>query len=220
MLHINNATKNFSGNTILNNINFNVKAHSIVGLAGPSGSGKSTLLRCIQQLDTLDSGEITCAGTCGFMFQDFQLFPHMNVFNNLIYAPNLHKKDNNTEEVASAFLKKLGIENKALSFPNDLSGGQKQRVALARTLMMEPDLLLCDEPTSGLDMGSIDDVISLLQSVKNMKITMIIASHDLRFLTQISDRIVVLKKGKLVADFQPQDILDPISFVQNHYQGE
>jgi polar amino acid transport system ATP-binding protein len=220
MLQINNVTKQFGSTLVLNQINLTIEDNTLVGLAGPSGSGKSTLLRCIQQLESLDSGSMDFNGNSGFMFQDFQLFPHMNILDNLIYAPKLHDKTANHKEKAMELLKTLGISDKACSFPQQLSGGQKQRVALARSLMMQPNLLLCDEPTSGLDMVTTHEVISLLLEVKKMNVTMIIASHDLNFLTQIAERLIVIKHGAIVTDFKPNQIPDPISYIQRFYLGE
>ncbi|STY29116.1 ABC transporter ATP-binding protein [Legionella wadsworthii] len=218
MLVINQAYKKFGTVPILNNINLKVDAQTVLGLAGPSGSGKSTLLRCIQQLEMLDSGEIKVAGQNGFMFQDFQLFPHMTVMQNLIYAPRIQNKNLNHEEHAQQLLVRLGISDKACAYPHQLSGGQKQRVALARSLMMEPDLLLCDEPTSGLDLATIDEVIHLLNSVKSFGVTMIIASHDLDFLNKISDRLIILKRGEIVADVVPKELAEPIIYLKQYYQ--
>lgn len=218
MLTINKACKYFGELPVLNNLDLHVKAHTVLGLAGPSGSGKSTLLRCIQQLETLDSGTIEVVGKSSFMFQDFQLFPHMTVMKNLVYAPQLHHKNVNHEEQAHAFLKSLGISDKAYVYPQQLSGGQKQRVALARSLMMKPQLLLCDEPTSGLDLATIDEVISLLSSVKSLGVTMIIASHDLDFLSKMADRLIILKDGQLVADVVPKELAEPIAHLKQYYQ--
>ena len=184
---------------VLNQVNLTIHANTIVGLAGASGSGKSTLLRCMQRLESLDFGHLDFKGKSGFMFQDFQLFPHMSVFKNLVYAPTLQQPNANHDAKAMAMLEQLGLNDKARVFPHELSGGQKQRVALARSLMMQPDLLLCDEPTSGLDRAAIDEVIGLLRSVKAMGLTMVIASHDIEFLTQVADRIVVIHAGSLVA---------------------
>lgn len=218
MLVIKQASKCFGSVPVLNNINISVKVHTVLGLAGPSGSGKSTLLRCIQQLETLDSGTIDGAGQSGFMFQDFQLFPHMTVMHNLVYAPRLQNKILNHEEQANLFLMRLGISDKAHAYPHQLSGGQKQRVALARSLMMKPNLLLCDEPTSGLDLATIDEVICILNSVKELGVTMVIASHDLEFLTKMADRLVILKGGELVADVAPKELAAPILYLKKYYQ--
>ncbi|MDP1614520.1 MAG: ATP-binding cassette domain-containing protein, partial [Methylococcales bacterium] len=220
-------------------INLDLEPNTILGLAGPSGSGKSTLLRCIQQLESLSSGIIEVTGKSGFMFQDFQLFPHMTVLKNLTYAPRLHLKTMNKknlsahrnstdglpdslediQEQALSLLTALGIADKAQCLPHQLSGGQKQRVALARSLMMHPSLLLCDEPTSGLDSAMIEEIIVLLQSVKAMGVTMVIASHDLTFLTRIADRLVVLKGGALIADLTPAEVANPIHYLKQKLSG-
>lgn len=217
MLKINNIYKKFNKLLVFNNISFAIKKNSIVGIAGPSGSGKSTLLRCIQNLETVDSGTIECAGQTGFMFQDFQLFPHMTVLQNLIYAPILLDNTKDHKTYATSLLTNLGIADKANEYPDKLSGGQKQRVALARSLMLHPDLLLCDEPTSGLDIATTLDIVSLLESVRNMNVTMIIASHDLDFLTKIADRIMILKDGEITTDVAPKTLTDPIHYLKNYY---
>jgi polar amino acid transport system ATP-binding protein len=175
------------------------------------------LLRSIQKLEAIDNGEIIFDGEAGFMFQDFQLFPHMNILENLIYAPSLQNKKFDHKIKAMKLLETLGIKNKADFFPHQLSGGQKQRVALARSLMMQPKLLLCDEPTSGLDVATIEDVLVLLGSVQNLGVTMVIASHDLDFLTKIADRIVILKGGNIVVDANPKALADPIQHLKKYY---
>lgn len=217
MLKLNNVSKHYGEVQVLNDITFNVEKDSILGLAGASGSGKSTLLRCIQKLESIDSGNLICDGEPGFMFQDFQLFPHMTVLQNLIYAPLLKDKSKNHVAEAMVLLKNLGISDKASTYPIKLSGGQKQRVALARSLMMSPQFLLCDEPTSGLDIITTLDVVSLLLLVKKMGVTMIIASHNLDFLTQIADRVIILKNGKISLDTNPQVLTDPICYLQKYY---
>lgn len=217
MLRIENVTKHFSGSPVLHNINLQIAQTCIVGLAGPSGSGKSTLLRAIQGLETLDEGRIVFEGKRGFMFQDFQLFPHMTVLENLIYAPRLHDPHTDPRPRAQDLLKALGIEDKASAYPHHLSGGQKQRVALSRSLMMNPQLLLCDEPTSGLDVATIEDVVGLLNQVHDMGVMMIIASHDLDFLTRMAGRIVLLKQGQVVCDVQTATLADPIHHLKPYY---
>jgi polar amino acid transport system ATP-binding protein len=142
----------------------------------------------------------------------------MTVLKNIIYAPILKdkaKKNNTTQ--AMEILNNLGIADKANSYPTQLSGGQKQRVALARSLIMQPQLLLCDEPTSGLDVATTLEVIALLETVRNMGVSMIIASHDLDFLTKIANRIIVLKNGKIILDVNPKKIEDPIYYLKNYY---
>jgi len=217
MLKVNGVGKQFDNQKVLECVSFNVEKSNIMGLAGPSGSGKSTLLRCIQKLETIDGGAIDCDAKTGFMFQDFQLFPHMTVLENLIYAPNIQNKGKNQKKHAKELLQNLGILPKKDNYPGQLSGGQKQRVALARTLMMHPGLLLCDEPTSGLDVATTLDVVSLLESVKDMGITMLIASHDLDFLTKIADKIILLKEGCIICDVAPKSMNNPITYLKKYY---
>lgn len=217
MLRLENASKFFGTTKVLDNISLEIAPGTITGLAGPSGGGKSTLLRCLQGLETLSSGTLHAQGARGFMFQDFQLFPHMNVLDNLIYAPKCHDEKADHKGQARSLLESLGLLGKEKHFPHQLSGGQKQRVALARCLMMKPEYLLCDEPTSGLDVATIQDVVNLLKSVTNKGVTMIIASHDLDFLTQIADRIVVLSKGVLALDAHLKSMENPIGTLKNYY---
>ncbi len=217
MIKIDHVYKKIGDNAVLNDVSLSIQKNSIVGLAGPSGSGKSTLLRCIQGLEQIDTGSIKCNGNAGFMFQEFQLFPHMTVLQNLIYAPALHDKASDYQERATHMLKNLGIADKSAAYPHELSGGQKQRVALARSLMMQPEILLCDEPTSGLDIATTTDVVSLLESVRNGGVTMIIASHDLDFLTKIADRMVIIRAGTIVLDVTTKELQDPINFLKNYY---
>jgi polar amino acid transport system ATP-binding protein len=217
MLSINNISKILRGQAILTDISLEITRGSVVGLAGPSGSGKSTLLRCIQGLEKIDAGQLTCQGTTGFLFQDFQLFPHMSVLDNITYAPIKVLHEQNAKDNARQLLKQLNLEQIADALPGQLSGGQKQRVALARTLAMHPDMLLCDEPTSGLDILSIQDVVQVLQKIKKMDVTLLIASHDLDFLASIADRIVILKAGQLVADLMPQAWEKDLNTLKQYY---
>lgn len=218
MLEIHNIKKSFGSFNVLGNISINIDEKSITGLAGPSGSGKSTLLRCIQGLELPDSGKIICNKKTTFMFQDFQLFPHMDVLENLTYAPSINnKKNENLKDKAIDLLSKLDIKDKLHSYPIELSGGQKQRVALCRNLMMSPELLLCDEPTSGLDASTIDEIITLLESVRKLGVDIIIASHDLDFLTNIADRIILLKNGSIIKDIKVNETNEPIKLLRKFY---
>jgi polar amino acid transport system ATP-binding protein len=167
-------------------------------------------------LEKLDSGEIVCDGPVGFIFQDFQLFPHMTVLQNITYAVSIKNKDRDKaksiEQQAHYFLSSLGLTSKAHAYPEHLSGGQRQRVTLARSLMTHPNILLCDEPTSGLDVVATSDVVALLQSIQKGGMTLIIASHDLDFLVQIAERVILLKDGKICADV----VLDSVSTSIDH----
>lgn len=217
MLSINNLNKSYAGLDLFKDFSLEIKDLSIVGLTGPSGSGKSTLLRCIQNLESIDSGKITFHGKVGFIFQDFQLFPHMTVLENIIYAPIkvLKQSSLGAKKEAIILLQQLGLEEQQHKYPAALSGGQKQRVAVARSLIMKPELLLCDEPTSGLDIGAIAGFKQLLQQVHNMGVTMLIASHDIHFLTQIASRILILKQGTIVNDLIDVDFTNSIDILKN-----
>lgn len=217
MLSINNLNKSYAGLDLFKNFSLEIKELSIVGLTGSSGSGKSTLLRCIQNLETIDSGTISFRGKVGFVFQDFQLFPHMTVLENITYAPRkvLQQSSISIQEDALNLLRSLGLEEQQHKYPSALSGGQKQRVAVARSLIMKPELLLCDEPTSGLDIGSIEGFRQLLQQVHNMNVTMLIASHDIHFLTQIASRILILRQGAIFKDLLEIDFNNSIDILKN-----
>jgi polar amino acid transport system ATP-binding protein len=218
MLTIKNLSKKFNNHEILKNINIEIKNNEIIGLAGTSGSGKSTLLRCIQKLETPDFGIIEMNEKSGFMFQDFQLFPHMTVLENITYSMKILKNNPNYLEETIVLLEKLGLSEKLHNYPSELSGGQKQRVALARTLISKPTILLCDEPTSGLDIATIDDVVDLLKNISveiDMKI--IIASHDLDFLSKIADRILILKYGIIAADINTKQTKNLVDLLKTFY---
>ncbi len=220
MLKICNVSKSFGVHKILDSVSLMIDRSKIIGFAGSSGSGKSTLLRLFQKLDIPDSGTIESEVRTGFVFQDFQLFPHMTVWKNITYTSALRKVDMSYIGKAEKFISLLGLTKKVDLYPAQLSGGQKQRVALARTLMIEPDILLCDEPTSGLDVATIDDVTVLMESVKALGIGIVIASHDLDFLTKIADMIFVLKNAKLTDPIYPKDLDNPIEYIKGLYYEE
>jgi polar amino acid transport system ATP-binding protein len=190
VLTITNVSKAFGGVSVLKDITFDIQTEgTVVGLAGPSGCGKSTLLRLIQSLEKPDQGTIVCKLKTGFIFQDFQLFPHMTVLENITYALKFHP----TSQDVMGIVDHLGLSSKLHAYPQQLSGGQKQRTAIARSLVTNARLLLCDEPTSGLDMATTQEVITLFKTIKNMGVTMLVASHDLDFLNVLSDRMLILK---------------------------
>lgn len=209
MLKIDNVSKKINELTILDSIDCELKDGQIVALLGPSGSGKSTLLRCISRLTTISGGSVSYndthinvleASKIGVVFQSFNLFPHMTVEKNLTYAPVKLKlmSEASAKEKAVDLLTQFGLKDKHNQHPVQLSGGQKQRVAIARTLMMDPDILLFDEPTSALDPEMMDDVAQLILTSKRDNRLIIVATHELKLCQLIADHILFLDHGKLV----------------------
>ena len=204
MLELKNISKKFKDKEILSNFNLKVEENKILAIVGPSGGGKTTLLRMLAGLESIDSGEIIFNGEnlplnelekrnlLGFVFQDFQLFPHMTVLENLVISPiqTMGIKIDEAEAKAIKLLEQLGLENHYNSYPNSLSGGQKQRVALARAMMIEPKIIGYDEPTSALDPELRLEVEKLILQNKKLGITQIVVTHDLQFAENIADDIL------------------------------
>ena len=217
MLSVKNLKKSFGKNIVLKDISFDVSTGDIIAIVGPSGSGKSTLLRCLNMIETPSSGKIVFEGTnladkktnlslvrekIGMVFQQFNLFNHLSVLDNLMLAPVKLKVmgEGSAKRKAIMLLEKIGLKDKALSYPSSLSGGQKQRVAIIRTLMMDPDIILFDEPTSALDPEMIGEVLDLIKMVASENKTMIIVSHEISFVKSIANRILFLENGKIIFD--------------------
>lgn len=214
IIEVKNLKKQFEKNVVLDNINLEIKKGEVVSLIGPSGSGKSTILRSIIDLETITSGDILIEGNnlkdkkikkemllkTGMVFQTFNLFPHMSVRNNIVKTLELVKKLDKKEanKIAEETLEVVGLIDKIDNFPSELSGGQKQRVAIARALSLRPDILLFDEPTSALDPELVKEVLDIIRKLKNDKITMLIVSHEMNFVKEISDKVVVLEKGEIL----------------------
>lgn len=204
MLELKNISKKFKDKEILSNFNLKVEENKILAIVGPSGGGKTTLLRMLAGLESIDSGEIIFNGEnlplnelekrnlLGFVFQDFQLFPHMTVLENLVISPiqTMGIKKDEAEAKAIKLLEQLGLENHYNSYPNSLSGGQKQRVALARAMMIEPKIIGYDEPTSALDPELRLEVEKLILQNKKLGVTQIVVTHDLQFAENIADDIL------------------------------
>lgn len=207
----------------------------MVSILGPSGSGKSTLLRCATFLEQIDSGCIAydgevyvtndeqgkaiypgraklleAQGNFGLVFQDFNLFPHFSVMKNIVDAPvkNQKRPRKEVEKVAHQLLAKLGLEEKANSYPCELSGGQKQRVAIARALAMNPKMLYFDEPTSALDPEITAEILRVLKHLAAEKMTMVIVTHEIDFARAVSDRIIFMNDGMVVEEGRPEDVID------------
>ncbi|WP_338631179.1 amino acid ABC transporter ATP-binding protein [Clostridium baratii] len=223
MIHVNNLHKSFGKNEVLKGINEHIKQGEVVVIIGPSGSGKSTFLRCLNLLEVPTKGEITFEGKnitdkkeninkirekMGMVFQQFNLFPHKNVLENLCLAP-INVKGLSKEEAknkAMELLNRVGLVDKASAYPNSLSGGQKQRIAIARALCMEPDVMLFDEPTSALDPEMVGEVLSVMKSLANEGMTMIIVTHEMGFAKEVGDRILFMDEGKIMESGTPEEI--------------
>jgi len=228
IIELKNLKKQYGDNVILKNIDLHVDRGEVVSLIGPSGSGKSTILRCIVDLERITSGEVLIEGNnltnknvdkkikkemllkTGMVFQTFNLFPHMSVRNNIVKTLKLVKKmaTMEAENITNKMLDLVGLSDKIDSFPNELSGGQKQRVAIARALALQPDIMLFDEPTSALDPELVKEVLDIIRKLKNQKITMLIVSHEMNFVREISDRIIVMEKGEILETGSSQQIFE------------
>ena len=225
VINIKNLNKKFGANEVLRDINLTVDKGEVVAIIGPSGSGKSTLLRCMNLLDVPSKGKVIFEDNeltqhnvqldnlrqkMGMVFQNFNLFPHKKVIENVMLAPLLLHKDSKDQlkEKALYLLEKVGLKDKADSYPNQLSGGQKQRVAIARALAMEPDVMLFDEPTSALDPEVVGDVLKVMRQLANEGMTMVIVTHEMNFAKEISDKVVFIADGVVVESGTPQNIFE------------
>lgn len=228
IIEVKNIVKKYGDNVVLDNVSLEVNKGEVVSLIGPSGSGKSTILRSIVDLESISEGKIYIEGCdikdkgidrnikkemllkTGMVFQTFNLFPHMTVEENITKTLKIVKKINENEavNVAKEMLELVGLADKRASYPNELSGGQKQRVAIARALALKPDILLFDEPTSALDPELVKEVLDIIRKLKEKRITMLIVSHEMKFVKEISDKVVVLEKGKILESGTSQKIFE------------
>jgi len=221
VIKIEDLHKSYGQNEVLKGISTEVNEKEVIAIIGPSGSGKSTFLRCLNLLETPTSGKVTIAGDVltdkgtnimkireevGMVFQHFHLFPHKTVLENLTYAPiNVKGLDKATAiNKAEELLKKVGLFEKRLEYPNRLSGGQKQRVAIARALAMDPKVILFDEPTSALDPEMVKEVLAVMKNLADSGMTMLIVTHEMGFAREVADRILFLDGGKLIEDAPPE----------------
>ncbi|WP_075618771.1 amino acid ABC transporter ATP-binding protein [Paenisporosarcina indica] len=222
MIKVENLTKKFGKNEVLCGISTEIAKGEVVSIIGPSGSGKSTFLRCINFLETPTSGRIMIEGhdmtdskipihkmrqQIGMVFQHFHLFPHLTVLENLTYAPMKAKgvKKQIAVEKARELLKRVGLLEKETAYPSSLSGGQKQRVAIARSLAMEPDLMLFDEPTSALDPEMVKEVLDVMKDLAKSGMTMVVVTHEMGFAREVADRILFLDHGVLLEEGKPAE---------------
>lgn len=212
ILEIKNVTKTFGDEIIFKNVNLIVKKGEVISIIGKSGSGKSTFLKCLNRLEEINGGEILFNNKninnypisilrqmIGLVFQDYNLFEHLTVFENLIIGLIKIKNYSQTksEKMALDILKKIDLLDKKDKYPDELSGGQKQRVAIARTMLMKPDIILLDEPTSALDKEVKESVLNLIAELIEENMTLIIVSHEEEFVKKVSDRVIELKNNKL-----------------------
>ena len=222
MIEFHDVHKSFGSLDVLKGINLKIEKSQVVTLIGPSGSGKSTILRCMNLLERPTSGQVLIEGQditapktdiqkirkdIGMVFQHFNLFPHMTVMENMVYAPirvNKMPKDQ-AKEKALELLKLVGLTEKADVYPGKLSGGQKQRIAIARALAMEPKIMLFDEPTSALDPEMVKEVLEVIKGLAHTGITMALVTHEMGFAREVSDRICFIDNGQIVEDSNPAE---------------
>ena len=225
MINITNLHKKFGDLEVLKNISTEIKKGEIISIIGPSGSGKSTFLRCINKLEEPSSGHIYIDGMdlmdkntdinkvrerVGMVFQHFNLFPNMTVLDNLTLSPIMVKKESKeeAEKYALSLLEKVGLSDKANSYPTQLSGGQKQRIAIARALAMKPEVILFDEPTSALDPEMIKEVLDVMRDLAKEGMTMLIVTHEMGFARNVGNRILFMDKGEIIEDCSPKEFFE------------
>ncbi|WP_195381412.1 amino acid ABC transporter ATP-binding protein [Clostridium perfringens] len=223
MINVRNLYKSFGKNEVLKDINETIKKGEVVVIIGPSGSGKSTFLRCLNLLEEPTSGIINFEGEditdknvdinkirekMGMVFQQFNLFPHKTVMENLTIGPTKIKNISNGEAIkkGSELLEKVGLLDKKNVYPNSLSGGQKQRIAIARALAMEPDVMLFDEPTSALDPEMVGEVLGVMKSLDKDGMTMVVVTHEMGFAKEVGDRILFMDEGRIIEEGTPEEI--------------
>lgn len=222
MISFESVNKHYGDFHVLKNINLQINKGEVVVIIGPSGSGKSTMLRCINRLETIDDGMLKVNETVindkktdinkvrrniGMVFQHFHLYPHKTVIENIMLAPVKVLGVSKTEarKTAEYYLEKVGIPDKANSYPSQLSGGQQQRVAIARGLAMNPEVMLFDEPTSALDPEMIGEVLDVMKTLAKEGMTMVVVTHEMGFAREVADRIVFIDEGKILEEAAPAE---------------
>jgi len=234
ILEINHCRKHFGDNEVLKDISLSVEKGNIVSIIGPSGSGKSTLLRCATLLETMDGGDLAYLGeyaakdngngsvyasneelkkiksNFGLVFQNFNLFPHYSVLKNITEAPLIVQKRDKKEvmEEAKILLEKMGLSDKADSYPHQLFGGQQQRVSIARALAMNPKMLFFDEPTSALDPELTGEILKVIKDLAAEHMTMVIVTHEMSFARDVSNHIIFMDGGVIVEQGAPNDVIN------------
>ncbi len=225
IIDIRNVSKNFGSVRALRDVDLSICPGEVVVIIGPSGSGKSTLLRCINKLETIDKGDIYVDGVhlndrktninrvreeVGMVFQQFNLFPNLTVLGNLMLAQRIvrGRGKQECEQVALALLNKVGIPEKAYTYPPKLSGGQQQRVAIARALAMNPKIMLFDEPTSALDPEMIKEVLDVMLALAEEGMTMVVVTHEMGFARAAADRVIFMDQGAKIVDTTPEGLFN------------
>ena len=223
MISVKNLRKSFHGTEVLKGITTEIDRGDVVCIIGPSGSGKSTFLRCLNRLETPDSGEILLDGVdlmdrktdldrqrrkMGMVFQQFNLFPHMSILKNLTVSPMMLKKTPQAEAEAKAMqlLDRVGLADRAKDYPAQLSGGQKQRVAIVRALCMEPEVMLFDEPTSALDPEMVGEVLDVMRELAGSGMTMVVVTHEMGFAREVGNRVLFMDEGIIMEENAPAEL--------------
>lgn len=223
MIKVNDLHKKFGKLHVLKGINIEITQGEVVVVIGPSGSGKSTFLRCLNLLEEPTDGEIIFEGISitdkgtdinklrqkmGMVFQQFNLFPHLSVLDNITIGPKKLKgmSDEEAKKVAFDLLKRIGLDDKASSYPGQLSGGQKQRIAIARALAMAPDVMLFDEPTSALDPEMVGEVLDVMKELAAEGMTMVVVTHEMGFAREVGDRVIFMDQGNIVEENVPEEL--------------
>ena len=222
LIRVQNLCKAFGDHEVLKNISVDINEGDVVCVIGPSGSGKSTFLRCLNRLEEPTGGHIFFDGVdicdpktdidmhrqrMGMVFQQFNLFPHMNIMRNLTLAPvKLQgKSEEEAQKLAMDLLGKVGLADRAESYPSQLSGGQQQRIAIARALCMQPEVMLFDEPTSALDPEMVGEVLNVMRSLAQQKMTMVVVTHEMGFAREVANRIMFLDGGIFLEENEPKE---------------
>ena len=222
MIKFKNVNKFFKDLHVVNNVNLEIGQGEVVVICGPSGSGKSTLIRTVNQLESIQSGEIWVDGVdvanpatdlnkiraeVGFVFQHFNLYPHLSVLENIILSPVVVKKQRREDVIPKALhlLERVGLFHKKDALPGELSGGQQQRVAIARGLAMEPRVMLFDEPTSALDPEMVGEVLKVMKDLAQSGMTMMCVTHEMGFAREVADRVIFVDHGQIVEDAPPEE---------------
>ncbi|MBV7276963.1 amino acid ABC transporter ATP-binding protein [Clostridium thailandense] len=223
MIKVKDLHKKFGKLHVLKGINIGIDQGEVVVVIGPSGSGKSTFLRCLNLLEEPTEGEIIFEGISitdkgtdinklrqkmGMVFQQFNLFPHLSVLDNITIGPKKLKgmSDEEAKKVAFDLLKRIGLDDKASSYPGQLSGGQKQRIAIARALAMAPDVMLFDEPTSALDPEMVGEVLDVMKELAAEGMTMVVVTHEMGFAREVGDRVLFMDQGNIIEENVPEEL--------------